>query len=213
MSDTYFYVYRLKYGDDRYIGFGITKNPTDRHRVHLRNFEAVGVICESYATQVCASRRRAKTLESQIKKRFIGCDYLDVESFRKESIPIEHLDEFRRIVSSFDFTHDYGEPWQDLGTFDRRNHSSNKNYYRAKRIGVHLNSVHELAFEQTFEPEVAYKNLKKYHILLAELKTVGIGRSIKKDLEALLKLYKLLGVTEPHALLVKVTELVANGKL
>lgn len=105
-------------------------------------------------------------------------------------------------------------------------------YDRVKRVGKPY-KVNELALQQAFDPKVAYVNLARFYSVLNQLKKLGIEKKLEmevlEDIYVLLnvhdvrglwdyskpiaELYKLLGVTEPHALLESVKGLLADRKL
>jgi len=102
MSTYYFYVYKLIQDGKGYIGFGKTKHPYNRHKVHVKAFEKSGVQCEQYVYQACKSKEAAIDLETRVKREFCKSAGLKINDFRTESLPVERFAEFRDFISKFD---------------------------------------------------------------------------------------------------------------
>lgn len=103
MKTYYFYTYKLVQGGKGFIGFGITENNHNRHKVHMKSFTRNNIVCEAYAYQACKSKALAVDLEAKIKRKFCKELGLDLDSFRTESLPIEKFEEFRTFISGFDY--------------------------------------------------------------------------------------------------------------
>lgn len=104
-------------------------------------------------------------------------------------------------------------------------------YDRVKRVGKPY-KVNELALQQAFDPKVAYVNLARFYSVLDQLKKLGIEKKLEMEVlddvynllgvhdvrglwdysKPISELYKLLNVTEPRALLTRVSELLENQK-
>ncbi len=86
----HFYFYHLEQNGKEYIGFGVTKNPTKRHKDHISNFSKGGVTCRDYRYMACKSKIEAIDLENKAKA-IVPFSGLDVPGFKTESILFERL--------------------------------------------------------------------------------------------------------------------------
>ena len=168
----HFYFYHLEQNGKEYIGFGVTKNPTKRHKDHISNFSKGGVTCRDYRYMACKSKIEAIDLENKAKA-IVPFSGLDVPGFKTESIPIEKIDEFKALLDSVEFG-----PISNDEAFTR------SQYYRMKRLNLNPSDRNAQIADMAFNPDQSVRAITQL-LDLRDLLTAN-GIKTKKDLESLL---------------------------
>ena len=168
----HFYFYHLEQNGKEYIGFGVTKNPTKRHKDHISNFSKGGVTCRDYRYMACKSKIEAIDLENKAKA-IVPFSGLDVPGFKTESIPIEKIDEFKALLDSVEF-----------GPISNDEAFSSTQYYRMKRLNLNPSNRNAKIADIAFDPKEACRAIQQLLEIRSILKSYNVCSKI--ELESLL---------------------------
>lgn len=165
----HFYFYHLEQNGKEYIGFGVTKNPTKRHKDHISNFSKGGVTCRDYRYMACKSKIEAIDLEKQAKA-IVPFSGLDVPGFKTESIPIEKIEEFKALLDSVEF-----------GPISNDEAFSSTQYYRMQRLNLEPSNRHAQIADIAFNPKEACRAIQQ----LLEIRSILKSHNVRSKNELL----------------------------
>lgn len=117
MSKMAFYVYKLKYKGDIFIGYGISTDYISRDLRHQSIFKQYGVEILSKDVRYSKYPVLLVELESLLKQKF-KTRVLPIPSFKTESLKLEDFGKFKTLIK------DYNLPKQEF------NHENYPEYYK-----------------------------------------------------------------------------------